>query len=419
MVIGRIMDAAKFGEELRAMPEAWASGGAEHGTLTIAFTASGLRKLGVRYQWHAPFVEDAFAQGMVRRAPQLGDTGESGLGRWDKPWRPPKDLHVALWMQAASAQALGQLDKGVRQHFTSVEVAIAEPTAKLTATGPSTEHFGFVDGVSQPWLGIRTKDDQARSGGKLDSRGRWQPLALGEFVLGQVDETGDIFPVPGPAEVFLGGTFLVVRKLEQDVTKFRKYIATDLAGVQNAAAKLVGRNPDGSPLAQASQGDRNDFTYGRDPEGAQCPLGAHIRRSNPRDALGFGTTLSARRRILRRAMPYGPPYHEGDKTPRGLLFLALNVRIAEQFEFIQEQWLNDGSTIGRGALPDPISGLPPGNRPRELIIEGRPPTVRRGLPVFVQTRGGAYLFVPSRPGLAAIATYAIAASNVRRSPALR
>lgn len=30
---------------------------------------------------------------------------------------------------------------------------------------------------------------------------------------------------------------------------------------------------------------RDDFLYGRDPGGFACPMGAHVRRANPRDVI--------------------------------------------------------------------------------------------------------------------------------------
>src|SRR5262249_1804100 len=257
------------------------------------------------------------------------------------------------------------------------------------------------DGLSQPWVDGIGASKRKRSG-KLDVRGRQKPIALGEFVVGQVDETGDIFPVPAPAEVFLGGTFLVVRRPEQDLAGVRRSPGDDDTA-SRFAARLVGRRRDG-PALEDLKASRNDFSYGNDPEGQRCPLGAHVRRANPRDALGFGSTLSARRRIIRRGMPYGPPWDKAtSKAHRGLLFLAYNVRIAEQFEFIQTQWLNDGSSFGLGSIPDPVSGGWPHRPPRPVVLTDPPPVVHAGLPSFVTTKGGEYFFVPSVNGLDALA----------------
>ena len=433
LLVGTVDNPEKFREELAdALTSKLIKGSTDEATrgLTIAFTAKGLRALGVQYRWNAPFVEDAFGKGMLARAESLGDTGLNAPKHWDDGWRQPERLHVAFWMQAgiteeakkavaAAANAevraaayteaeeaakteLTRLDDLVTRNFRSVKERLRVPTNRLGPT--SREHFGFVDGLSQPWIdGI--EESKQGGGGKLGVRGESKPLALGEFVVGQVDETGDIFPVPDPPDVFLGGTFLAVRKLQQDVAGFRSFAGADDA-TNTLAARLIGRKRDGVPLEDPSLEDLNDFTYGDDPEGQGCPLGGHIRRSNPRDTLGFRSTLSARRRIIRRGMPYGRWWDDAPhQTDRGLLFLACNVRIAEQFEFIQKQWLNDGSPFGLGNVPDPASGLwPPGSQ-RPLVVTGRPPEVRADLRSFVTTKGGEYFFVPSVPGLRTLAGF--------------
>ena len=94
---------------------------------------------------------------------------------------------------------------------------------------------------------------------------------------------------------------------------FRRFLReTDYPGGPDLlAAKMVGRWADGTPLELAPHKpdprriSDNDFTYGDDMQGVRCPMGAHIRRMNPRDSLGFEGTLINRHRIIRRGMPYG------------------------------------------------------------------------------------------------------------------
>jgi Dyp-type peroxidase family len=433
-------DPRRFGDDLRnALEDGLVTTAADGDkrAVTVAVTARGLERLGVRYRWRARFVEDAFGKGLRDRARALGDVGPSDPGGWDAKWCDPDSLHVAFWIQAQDEITLGWIDAEVRRRFPSVRKQVQVETAVLGRPKARTEHFGFVDGVSQPWVeGLQPSGDRnVHGGGKLRSsvptsedparaRNRWKPIALGEFVVGQVDETGDIFPVPSPPEVFLGGTFLVVRKLRQDVEGFANY-AGHSGARRSLASRLVGRTSDGTPLMSPPRHDgmatdegtgatgiANEFTYGDDPEGLLCPLGAHIRRANPRDAMGFGTTLSARRRIIRRGMPYGPPWDDGPAdADRGLLFVACNVRISEQFEFIQQQWLNDGSSFGLGNIPDPIGGGWDPEPPRAIAVGGRPPLVRSPLPSFVTTAGGEYFFVPSIPGLRALASHAAASGE--------
>jgi Dyp-type peroxidase family len=262
------------------------------------------------------------------------------------------------------------------------------------------EHFGFRDGISQPSI----RDPNAGPWRRTSSD---VPLAPGEFVLGYEDEGGTT-PAPPPGLGF-NGSYMVVRKLEQDVSGFWDFVAHEGPGRTDwLAAKILGRWTDGSPLVLAPErpdperaddlGWLNEFTYALDPAGFSCPIGAHIRRANPRDALDPGMRFTMRHRIIRRGMPYGPP--DGD-TQRGLMFACYQASIERQFEFIQSQWCGDGNAFGLGSDPDFIAGHCEG----KMTIQGTPPTF---LPMrkFVTTRGGDYFFAPGIAGLRYIARQA-------------
>jgi len=401
-LVGTIDNPRQFLVDLQAALDSGLVGGVQQGAaVTMAMTAAGLARLSVSYRWRARVVEDVFAKGMRARAEALGDTDASDPETWGDGWEHPH-LDVAFWIQAATEEEVTGAAGRLRLGFASVSRQVDQAVQRLDRAGdPSSyEHFRFADGISQPWVEDVGDPPEVgrRGGGKRSQRGRWRPLKLGEFVVGQVDETNDIFPVPEPAGVFLGGTFLVVRKLRQNVDAFDAFTAAHPVGKPALEDRIVGRSRDGRPLEDPAEGPRgNEFRYANDPEGL-CPLTAHIRRANPRDGLGFGTTLSVRRRIIRRGMPYGG----WDDADRGLLFVACNVRIAEQFEFIQRFWLNNGSTFGLGDAPDTVAGNWSGT-PRPLVIQGRPPVVIEHVPTVATTRGGDYFFVPSRPGLQALA----------------
>jgi deferrochelatase/peroxidase EfeB len=137
-------------------------------------------------------------------------------------------------------------------------------------------------------------------------------------------------------------------------------------------------------------------------------MGAHIRRSRPRDANGFDGRLADRRRLQRRGMPYGPPLPEGaddDGVDRGILFMAFAIDIERQFEFIQQQWLNYGNEFRQGNDKDILSGDHDGHGKAVIQAAGPngAPYVCTALPRFVETRGGGYFFVPGLAGLAIIA----------------
>ena len=367
----------------------------------MGISARGLKALEVPYRWNALFVDDPFADGMQSRAEVLGDAGESHPTRWAQQWQAADDLHLAFWIVAKDEKALDRVHQRIEETFAGTESVVEEKARQpRNEEKRSTEHFGFVDGIGSPWIERVPPDRPNQGGGVLTRKGTWRPVALGEFVIGHVDETHDIFPVPDPREVFEGGTFMVVRKLAQDVNAFR-----DLTGASDEReAQLVGRSRNGTPLIPPTDRDDepNDFKFGEDPDGQRCPRGAHIRRANPRDGLGFGTTLSARRRLLRRGMPYDETQSEDPHaTKPGLLFIAYNVRIAEQFEFIQSQWLNTGLAFGLGTDPDIVSGHWPPDEKRWVTVrdaDGR--LERREVPTpLVTVRGGEYFFVPSLPGL--------------------
>jgi deferrochelatase/peroxidase EfeB len=213
---------------------------------------------------------------------------------------------------------------------------------------------------------------------------------------------------------------MVWRKLYQDVALWRRVVRDAAALYENGdehklSAKVVGRWANGAPLVShpdvAPQDfdpktpAANDFRYDADLNGMRCPVGAHIRRSNPRDALGFEGHLSFRHRMIRRGMPYGTVLPEGvtedDDADRGLVFVSFQASISRQFEGVQVQWLNAGNIFGLGHDKDFLLGDPQGTG--KMTIQGRPPFFLSPQEVFVRTCGGAYLFVPGLTALAALA----------------
>jgi deferrochelatase/peroxidase EfeB len=161
--------------------------------------------------------------------------------------------------------------------------------------------------------------------------------------------------------------------------------------------------------------DLNDFAFREeDPHGLKCPLGAHVRRANPRDMLGLtgagGQEDADLHRIIRRGRVYGPRLAQAfpprdDGQARGLYFMALNANLKRQFEFIQQTWINSCKFGSLSAERDPLIGkeaLTPDDElePRIFTVQGRPVRSRyEGLPKFVSLRGGGYFFLPSMRAL--------------------
>ena len=398
-------------------------------TLNVAFTHSGLAALGLPASVLASFPA-AFREGMAARAQRLGDIGRSAPAAWEPAFGTGR-VHALFDIQAENAIELARVVDRLRDRFEG-HAAIIRSAQRSGRLPHRKEHFGYTDGVGQPAM-QGTVDPRAGQG-HLDAFHHWHGLPLGEIFHGRIDVDGH--PAPGPDEPFLlDGTFLVWRKLHEEVAPFRRWIAEQSARVgltdEQLMAKLVGRWPDGSPLALApdepdpavaSDPERvNAFDYSDDPEGLRCPLGAHIRRANPRLGLGFGDALAVRQRIIRRGVPYGPALDAGapdDGVDRGIFFAAYMADIERQFEFIQSNWCNDGDAVNVGHDPDPFIGRPIGDA--KFTIPGSPPKFVHPLAELVVMRGGEYLWVPSMRSLGLLAAPVPGgATGPRTDPAAR
>jgi Dyp-type peroxidase family len=380
-------------------------------TLNLALSFQGLVALEVpqRFLWSFP---DEFREGMAERADVLRDDRDTPPEEWDDGLRPgePHAL-VTIYARGDPAQTDGRARLAqVIHRLGGLRIVHELPAALLeTGDGCTREHFGFADGLAQPSISGNAGPTDSPGQGTPVAGGRWKDLAPGEFVLGYRDEDG-VWPDAPREPLGRNGSFLVVRKLHQDVALFNRYLDGRAGGNpdrrRRLAAKIVGRWQDGTPVELSSGGpdpdlaqdrDRvNDFRYRDDPGGLRCPLGSHIRRANPRDALGWGGERTRRHRIIRRAMPYGPPLAEpqleDDGEDRGLMFLCYQASIARQFEVVQGSWLADGDAFGLGDQQDFLLGCR--HDDARMTIQGSRPTFLSGRPGFVSLRGGEYFFAP-------------------------
>jgi Dyp-type peroxidase family len=409
----------------------------------VALTATGLRRLGLPERVLAGF-PDELVGGMAaeHRRRILGDEGESAPEQWR--WGGPADpVDAILALYAEDDAGLARL--AGRQAGPSALDAAGLAEVRRLATSPlaDTEPFGFRDGISQPAI--------AELAGDGPTAPRAHTVAAGEFVLGYDNaygqRTGSPTVAPGDdpygllprdrsgrGDLGRNGSYLVFRQLGQDVEGFWRFVEQtartdgdhDPEAATRLAAKLVGRWPDGTPLAAAPDhplpelAGSNLFAYARDDAaGLRCPLGAHIRRANPRDALDpdagpeRSVTFTNRHRLLRRGRNYGDP---SDPAERGIHFICLNANIARQFEFVQHTWLNNPKFGGLYDDTDPLVATHLGSGGRTFTVPDRP--VRRrvtGLPPFVTVRGGAYFFLPGRRALRWLATLPVT-DPTRRTP---
>lgn len=387
--------------------------------VNIAFTEQGLAACGMGEDVRASF-SPPFREGMLARAGYNGDVGDSDPEHWDACWS--SGVHAMVACYAKTGEVLNDYSRALEQAIDGVAVIADRQVAGIVFTkkdhpvyldnpdcqppdGTLVEQFGFRDGISDVAL-EGWSEGLVRGAGKLVDDA-WTPVATGEFLWGYRNELAE-FPVsPKPESLARNGTYLVYRKLEQDVRGFREYLinAAERSGLSAdaIAAQLVGRERDGTPLIATPGQDVNDFRYASDPEGRVCPMGAHIRRTNPRDSLGCGTLLVNHHRLMRRGISYGSRYDEsGADEQRGLLFIALNASIHDQFEFIQQQWVNSGNDLFQGDQSDPVIGQN-GGKHITVIVEDTPITLAP-MPAFVTMRGGDYFFLPSLSALREMTT---------------
>jgi len=405
--------------------------------VNVALTVTGLRALGLSDDSLATFPRE-FVQGMAdpERSLVLGDVGAQAPERWEFGGNDRTRADAVLLTYAVDDAELDELSAELEEDFERFGIEASEEDSYLP--DDRHEHFGFRDGISNVRLATGLP---LRNKNPFDLR-----VPPGEFLLGHLNAYGRFSESPqapiregtrrmprltdAHRSMALGenGSFLVLRKLAQDVAGFRSYVARegnavfsgDPQAAERFASLLVGRTQDGAPLArdpahERGTSDLNRFGY-REGERltARCPFGAHIRRANPRDGLGDDPAESLAHvrghRLIRRGRLFGPPLAAGaadDRQARGILFLALCANLRRQFEFVQETWLNGTKFSGLTHERDPLvgSGTPlageDGGETFSLQGEG----IRRScsLERFVTMRGGAYLFLPGLRGLAYLA----------------
>jgi Dyp-type peroxidase family len=365
-------------------------------SLAVAFSFQGLKAIGVPEESLATFPPE-FQQGMAARAAELGDVGQNAPEHWEKPLGS-QNVHLVVVGLAPDTARLEAAVRHARDALRDLRGVVPIWQQHVQASADLRNMFGFADGIAHP----------AVEGSGIPGTNPYEvPLKAGEFVLGYEDENHSVSPVPQPEVLGRNGTYAVFRKLHTRVAAFRHHLrqrAKNRSEEEWLAAKIVGRWPSGAPLALAPDKDdpelgadrnrNNAFMFGDDPRGLKSPLGAHVRRMNPRDSFIIG--LPRLHRMIRRGTNYGPPLppgvQEDNGIDRGLLFAFVGAHLDRQFEFIQREWANDGKFIGAPAEKDPLVSTSDG---REFTIPKQPIRLHlKGLPAFVVNRGGEYCFMP-------------------------
>jgi Dyp-type peroxidase family len=448
--------------------------------MNIAFSFEFLKHLNPEAE---QFKDRAFREGLAAHSLALGDppSGNFSAQKW-LVGGPNNQADVLLIIEADDRSDLLEEfsriqdsidamvdDKGIRVD-NGITVLFKDEGGNLPAPLSGHEHFGFLDGVSQPGLrGILSDDktdvltlrqtqdarDVAHKPGDPITTAQGKPgqdlLYPGEFVFGYPLQTRDPDEAkfdgpngtPGPDSLLArpdpekgesgpvggkvgpdwakDGSFLVFRRLRQDVGGFHRFLrdtATELkvadapsaSGARLVGAKLVGRWPSGAPVERSPNDEdpalgnddckNNNFEFAgnkgplagpnpndplackddgkpateKDDSGTRCPFSGHIRKAYPRDDENtpppvpdphLNESRTQTHRLLRRGLPYGPVSFSTIDTPfedtvdRGLQFLAYQTSIENQFEFVTKNWVNAKD------FKAPFSKPPASNKPMD------------------------------------------------------
>jgi Dyp-type peroxidase family len=390
-------------------------------SVQILISQSGLAILGDLLSFDGVLSRE-FAQGITcpHRSNTLGDTGESAPTNW--LWSD-KDVDIVLLLYASCEEKL----KGIEERVTEMLPSGCEIKVRMRTRLDLHEPFGFRDGVSNPLIDLKNE---------YSPRNNQEYSPAGDYVFGSSDSTESVIEVPDFA---IYGSFVVVRQIVQDVELFWNFwrsISRDENEAVWLASKSVGRWPNGMPLTDSAPGSQPTIDervvmapleFGND-KGDTCPMGAHIRRANPRDGLPSirekSEMISRMHRLLRRGRVFGPPQtvesmpestlkrshftsSEDESHDRGLLFLGICTDLSRQFEFIQQNWFNNPKHVFPAGETDILAA---GCVNEEITQTFTIPSsgFRRRLecvPRFTRISGGGYFFLPSRQFFTSIASH--------------
>jgi Dyp-type peroxidase family len=387
--------------------------------VNIAFSFQGLKKL---TQDANNFTDEAFKAGLAARAAELNDpvdnegkptgwvVGGPDNGKVDVVLIVASDEHTDLLEEVSRILKSIVIFTDEKGHAKSsgAKITFIEEGANLPPPLTGHEHFGNLDGISQPGIRGRVSDNPKdlltpRQDPKNPNQGKpgQDVLWPGEFVFGYEGQNADAQQLENSRGAIASagpkwaddGSYLVFRRLRQDVFKFHKFL-NDTAANLNAdprkvSAKLIGRWPSGAPTVRTPEADspnlgnddnaNNDFEFNgddpavngffkndvvppsKDATGLRCPFIAHTRKTYPRNdktpggegpgpkEIDRSEVTTQTHRLLRRGIPYGPvsastpdePLQDPNFVDRGLHFLAYQTSIVDQFEFVTKFWSNN------------------------------------------------------------------------------
>ena len=404
-------------------------------TLNLAFTMNGLKNIGVPQSTLASFFQQQldhvpFIDGSVDHAADVGDANSSFTSWNAPPWRIDDSMFdVLLIVYGDTPEVIEAQSVVLRGLFRAGFTELQNENLVLDCQDlpANLVYFDYHDGIAQPHIAGNPFVEKPDGG--------QPPVDPGGFLLGMgTQQPWTNIPVPTPAQFGKLGTFAAFRIMRQHLDAFENFLVTQLPNFKQLypffpntlegdrvardalKAMLVGRWPNGTPLAMwpvtgpspapaKPEQELNDFLYPAPAAVGGCPFGAHIRRTNPRDE----QNPALPHRIMRRAMPYQIPYCPTDRYSGevGLMGLFLCASLAQQFDFVLGQWVNNAAPETPSAnydQADPVIGnhppvLNPPPPPGDAIVVTLDDSGALSIANFTQTVGSAYVFIPSLPSI--------------------
>lgn len=376
------------------------AGGTEVVFEQCMLSSDGYRYLGIAVD----DFDSSFQKGMKDSAINR-NLSDPSVADWQLEYQ--RQLHAMIIIAHSDSGALMQRVEQIEGALAGIALVYNEMgDAVFRVNDPNNEpieHFGYLDGRSQP---IFFQDDWIKN---ERSTANWDPQAKPGLIL-----TQDL----RAASPESAGSYFVFRKLEQNVQGFKKReqaLAKALGLVGDArelaGAMVVGRFENGTPVITHDVADpevappENDFNALMDPDGNKCPFAAHIRKVNPRGVNARAEDLAGEKshRIARRGITFGdttPPGDDLDRLPTdgvGLLFQCCNGVLGTQFELMQQCWANDPNFPKSDIGIDPVIGQHQGQTTVQKWPNpyDSPNWLTFSFQDFVTMKGGEYFFVPS------------------------
>nr|UQK85139.1 dye decolorizing peroxidase [uncultured fungus] len=362
--------------------------------LNFALSSRAMKKLGLNDN-----IQDAdFTNGQFADAEKLGDNASD----WEAGF---KGTSVDGVMQVA-----GDSTPSIDRHLEKALAIFGDSIKKVMQISGHVrpgkedghEHFGFLDGISNPVVQDIDKSDLSGQGF----------LSQGVIFLGR---EGDPNKATRPSWA-LDGSFLAFRYLQQLVPEFNLAVtaAAPPTSVSLAGARMVGRWKSGAPIqlspladnpALAADPERNNKFFFEDQSQEVCPFAAHIRKMNPRGDGAVPPAAIANHRVMRRGIQFGPELTHAEQSAgktmkeRGLLFVSYQSLLSSGFAFLQKAWAdNEGFPPKKLQKPglDPIIGQAAGSDTRVMSgLALGDPAKTFTFNKWVVSKGGEYFFVPS------------------------